>query len=106
MNEILIHEDRYLFMVVFHPSHGQIIINRIYLLMDIGDIHGSSTKSMEKQTNIDTVINHFLTLFSHQLTPIEAIQITLAASYIDVIIVRYRRPLFLLVAEILRIYKT
>ena len=49
MNGIFIHGNRYLFMVVFHPSHGQITTNCMYLPMDIGDIHGSSTKSMEKQ---------------------------------------------------------
>ena len=71
MDEILIHGNRYLFMVVFHPSHRQITTNRMYLPMDIGDIHGSSTKSMKKQPNIDTVASHFLTLFLHQSTPIE-----------------------------------
>ena len=65
MDGILIHGNRYLFMVVFHPSHGQISINRMYLFMDISDIHGSSTKSIEKQPNIDTVINHILILFPH-----------------------------------------
>ena len=73
MDGILIHENRYLFIVVFHLSHGQIIINRMYLSMDIGDIHGSSTKSIKKQSNIDIVINYFLILFSHQLTSIETI---------------------------------
>ena len=104
MDGILIHGKRYLFMIVFHSSHGQIIINRIYLPMDIGDIHkyigdiyGSSTKSMKKQSNIDTVISHFLILFSYQLTSIETIQITSATNYMNVIIVRYRRPLFLLI---------
>ena len=97
MDEILIHGNRYLFMVVFHPSHGQITTNRMYLPMDIGDIHGPSTKSMEKQPNIDTVASHFLTSFPHQSTSIEAIQITPAASHIDVIIVRYQRPRFLLI---------
>ena len=48
MDEIFIHRNRYLFMIVFHSSHGQIIINRIYLSIDISDIHESSTKSMEK----------------------------------------------------------
>ena len=92
-----IHGNRYLFMVVFHPSHGQITTNRMYLPMDIGDIHGFSTKSMKKQPNIDTVASHFLILFPHQSTPVEAIQTTPAASHIDVMIVRYRRPLFLLI---------
>ena len=41
--------------------------------MDIGDIHGSSTKSMEKQLNIDTVASHILILFPYQLTLFEAI---------------------------------
>ena len=84
-------------MIVFHSSHGQIIINRIYLLMDIGDIHEFSTKSIKKQPNIDIVVSHFLILFSHQLTSIKTIQITLTASYMNVIIIRYRRPLFLLI---------
>ena len=48
-------------MVVSHPSHGQISTNRMYLPMDIRDIRGSSTKSMEKQPNIDTVASHILT---------------------------------------------
>ena len=65
MDEIIIHGNRYLFMVVFHPSHGQITINRIYLFIDISDIHESSTKSIEKQPNINIVISHFLTSFSH-----------------------------------------
>ena len=97
MDEILIHGNRYLFMVVLHPSHGPITINRMYLPMDIGDIHGSGTKSMEKQLNIDTVVSHFLTLFPHQSMPVETIQITLSASHMNVMIVRFRRPLFLLV---------
>lgn len=63
MNKILIHENRYLFMIVFHSSHGQIITNRIYLLMNIGDIHKFSIKSMKKQSNIDIIVNHFLILF-------------------------------------------
>ena len=65
--------------------------------MNIGDIYKFSTKSIKKQSNIDIVVSYFLTLFPHQLTSIETIQITLATSYIDVIIVRYRRPLFLLI---------
>ena len=30
MDGIFIHGNRYLFMVVFHPSHGQRFINRMY----------------------------------------------------------------------------
>ena len=97
MEGILIHGNKYLFMVVFHPSHRQITINRMYLPKDMGNIHGSSTKSMEKQLNIDTVASHFLTSFPHQSTPVEAIKITPSASHMNVMIVRYRRPLFLLV---------
>ena len=97
MDGILIHGDRYLYMFVFHPSHGQITTNRMYLPMNIGNIHGSSTKSMEKQLNIDTVPSHFLTPFPHQSTRVETIQVTPSASPMDVMIVRYRRPLFLLV---------
>lgn len=73
MDGILIHGKRYLFIIVFHPSHGQIIINRMYLPMDIGDIYGFSTKSMKKQSNIDIVISYFLILFSYQSTSIETI---------------------------------
>ena len=56
---ILIHGIRYLFMVVYHPSHGQITTDRMYLPMDIGDIHESSTKSTDKQLSIDTVASHY-----------------------------------------------
>ena len=57
MDEILIHGNRYLFMVVFHPSHGPIIINRMYLPMDIGDIHGFSTKSMENRDEVERLFS-------------------------------------------------
>ena len=35
MDGILTHGNRYLFMVVFHPSHGQTSTSRMYFAMDI-----------------------------------------------------------------------
>ena len=57
MDGILIHGKRYLFMVVFHPSHGQISTNRMYLPMDIAYIHKISTKFMEKQPNMSALFS-------------------------------------------------
>ena len=66
MDRIWIHGNRYLFMVLFYRSHGQISTNRMYLPMDIGDIHGASTKSMEKQSNMPPLPASFPTPFPHQ----------------------------------------
>ena len=68
-------------MVIFHPSHGQISTNRMYLPMDIAYIHGVSTKSMEKQPNMPPLPASF-PLHSHTN---QAIQTTPFASHIDVI---------------------
>ena len=35
MDGILVHGNRYLFMVVFHPSHGQTSTSRMHFAMDI-----------------------------------------------------------------------
>lgn len=44
-------------MVLFHSSHGQISTNRLYCPLDIRDIHGPSTKSVEKQA-VASYITH------------------------------------------------
>ena len=66
MDRIRIHGNRYLFIILFYGSHGQISINRIYLPIDIGDIHEASTKSMEKQSNMPPLPASFPTPFPHQ----------------------------------------